>query len=190
MLPHVLFSQYINLDIHCMDLAFFFIIKFIYFIFFQKLYYYFFHLFLFWLNDNGFTILCWFPPKINMVYLCPLALEPLSHLPPHPTHLDFYRALVWDILWYGISVPISFFSKGTGILYFNKKFFLYVRKVHWSLVTFWALTRLWVMDAEAQKSLQFIDGENAYKEIIKFYTTSDEDEWYDKMENKSKHESE
>ena len=36
MLLRVLFSQYINFDIHCMDLAFFFIIKFIYFIFFPE----------------------------------------------------------------------------------------------------------------------------------------------------------
>ena len=46
------------------------------------------------------------------------------------------------------------------------------------------------MDAEAQKSLKFIDREKVYKEIIKFYITSDGDEWYDKMENKSKLENE
>lgn len=46
------------------------------------------------------------------------------------------------------------------------------------------------MDAEAQKSLKFIGREKVYKEIIKFYITSDGDEWYDKMENKSKLENE
>ena len=46
------------------------------------------------------------------------------------------------------------------------------------------------MDAEAHKSLQFIDREKVYKEIIKFYTTSNGDEWYDKMENKYERERE
>ena len=36
-------------------------------------------------------MLCWFLPYISMnqpqVYTCPLPLEPLSHLPPHPTVL-------------------------------------------------------------------------------------------------------
>jgi len=32
------------------------------------------------------------------------------------------------------------------------------------------------MDAEPQKSLQFIDREKVYKEIIKFYITSNGDE--------------
>jgi len=46
------------------------------------------------------------------------------------------------------------------------------------------------MDAEPQKSLQFIDREKVYKEIIKFYITSNGDEWYDKTENKYERESE
>ena len=41
------------------------------------------------LEDNYFTILCWFLPYINMswpqVHTHPLPPEPPSHLPPHPT---------------------------------------------------------------------------------------------------------
>ena len=41
------------------------------------------------LQDNYFTILCWFPPYISMnqphVYICPYYPESRSHLPPHPT---------------------------------------------------------------------------------------------------------
>ena len=48
------------------------------------------------LKNNCFIILCWFLPHINMnqlyVYICPLPLEPLSHLPPHPTPLGCHRA--------------------------------------------------------------------------------------------------
>jgi len=46
------------------------------------------------LEDNCFTMLCWFLPYINMnqsqVYICPLPLEPPSHLPPesHPSRLS------------------------------------------------------------------------------------------------------
>ena len=39
----------------------------------------------FWLEDNCFTILCWFLPYIitnqPWVHRCPLSLEPTSHLP-------------------------------------------------------------------------------------------------------------
>ena len=42
-------------------------------------------------------MLCWFLPYNNVnqpqVYLCPLPLEPPSHLPPHPTPLGCHRAL-------------------------------------------------------------------------------------------------
>ena len=63
--------------------------------------------FVFWLEDNCFTILCWFLPSINMnrpqVYLiCPLPCEYVpslcdspSHSPPHPTPLGCRRALGW-----------------------------------------------------------------------------------------------
>ena len=37
----------------------------------------------FWLEDNYFTVLCWFLPYTNMtqplIYVCPLSLESLSH---------------------------------------------------------------------------------------------------------------
>ena len=53
----------------------------------------------FLLEDNCFTILCWFLPHINMnqpqVYICRLPLEPPSHLPPHPTPLCCHTALGW-----------------------------------------------------------------------------------------------
>ena len=43
------------------------------------------------MEDNCFTILCWFLPYNNMsqpqVYICPLHLEPPSYLPPLPTLL-------------------------------------------------------------------------------------------------------
>ena len=46
----------------------------------------FFKLFFYW---RLITILCWFLPHINMnrsqVYICPIPLEPPSHLPSHPT---------------------------------------------------------------------------------------------------------
>ena len=49
------------------------------------------------MEDNCFTILCWFLPYINMnqsqIYIYPLPFEPPSHLPPHPTPLGCHRAL-------------------------------------------------------------------------------------------------
>ena len=51
------------------------------------------------LEDSCFTIVCWFLSHINMnqteAYICPLPLEPPSHLPLHPTPLGCQRALVW-----------------------------------------------------------------------------------------------
>ena len=51
------------------------------------------------MEDNCFTILCWFLPHINMnqpqVYTFPLPLEPFSHVPPHPAPLGCHRALSW-----------------------------------------------------------------------------------------------
>ena len=51
----------------------------------------------FQLEDNCFTILCWFLPHINMnqpqVYICPLPLESPPHLPLHPTPLGHHRVL-------------------------------------------------------------------------------------------------
>ena len=42
------------------------------------------------MENYCFTILCWFLPYIIMnqpqVYICPLPLEPSSHLPRHPIH--------------------------------------------------------------------------------------------------------
>ena len=50
------------------------------------------------MEDNCFTIFCWFLPYISIsqpqVYVCPLPLEPLSHLPTHPTPLGCHRALL------------------------------------------------------------------------------------------------
>jgi len=51
----------------------------------------------FQLEDNCFPMLYWFLPYINMnqplVYIHPLPLEPLSHLPSHPTPLGCHRTL-------------------------------------------------------------------------------------------------
>ena len=41
------------------------------------------------------------------VYMSPLPLEPPSHLPPHPTPLGCYRALVWDP-WVIREIPIGY----------------------------------------------------------------------------------
>jgi len=53
--------------------------------------------FIFLLEDNCFTTLCWPLPYINMnqpqVHMCLLPLEPPSHLPPHPTPLGCHRTL-------------------------------------------------------------------------------------------------
>ena len=50
-------------------------------------------------GNNCFTMLCWFLPYNNvnqlLVYICPLPLEPPSHLPPHPTPLGCHRAPCW-----------------------------------------------------------------------------------------------
>jgi len=50
----------------------------------------------FLMEDNCFTMLCWFLSYINMdqpqVYMCALPLEPPSHLPPHSTPLGCHRA--------------------------------------------------------------------------------------------------
>ena len=53
--------------------------------------------FFFKLEDNCFIILCWFLLYINMnqpqvLCICPLPLEPLSHLSAHPTPLGCHRA--------------------------------------------------------------------------------------------------
>ena len=52
------------------------------------------------LEDNYFIILCWFLLHINMnlpqvLYICPLPLEPPSHIAPHPTPLGCHRAPGW-----------------------------------------------------------------------------------------------
>ena len=50
-----------------------------------------FFLIFFKLEDNCFTIFCWFLPYISVdqpqVYICPLPPEPTSHLLPYPTPL-------------------------------------------------------------------------------------------------------
>ena len=47
------------------------------------------------MEDNWFTILCWFLPYINMnqpqVYMCPLPPEPPSRLLPHHTPLGCHE---------------------------------------------------------------------------------------------------
>ena len=52
---------------------------------------------IFLLQDICVTILCWFLPHVNMnqpqIYVCPLAPEPPSHLPPHPSPPGCHRAL-------------------------------------------------------------------------------------------------
>ena len=49
------------------------------------------------MEDNCFTIFCWFLLYINMnqpeAYICPLPLKPPSHLLPHSTSLGCHRAL-------------------------------------------------------------------------------------------------
>ena len=54
---------------------------------------YFVFAFIFLLEDNWFTTLCWPLPYINMnqpqVHTCLLPPEPPSHLLPHPTPLGF-----------------------------------------------------------------------------------------------------
>ena len=49
------------------------------------------------MEDNCFTALCWCLPYFSLnqpqAHLCPLPLEPPSHLSPHPTPLACLRAL-------------------------------------------------------------------------------------------------
>ena len=41
------------------------------------------------------------------MYICPLCLDSLSHLPPIPTPLGYYRALVW-VPWVIHQIPIGY----------------------------------------------------------------------------------
>ena len=70
----------------------------------------------FWLKDNCLTVLCWFLPNLNAnqpwIYICALPLETPSHLPPHPTPLGCYRALVWVTESYTNSHWLSVFAYG------------------------------------------------------------------------------
>ena len=63
-------------------------------------------------NWRIITILCWFLPYINMdqpwVYMWLLPREPPSHLPPHPTPLDCYRATVW-VPWSHCTFPLALY---------------------------------------------------------------------------------
>ena len=70
----------------------------------------------FWLKDNCLTVLCWFLPNLNAnqpwIYICALPLETPSHLPPRPTPLGCYRALVWVTESYTNSHWLSVFAYG------------------------------------------------------------------------------
>ena len=67
--------------------------------------------FFFLLKDNSFTEFCCFLSNLNMnqpsVYICPLPLEPPSHLPAHPTSLGWYRSPVW-VYWDIQQIPIGY----------------------------------------------------------------------------------
>ena len=56
------------------------------------------------MEDNCFTILCWFLPYVTMnqpeAYICPFPVEPPSYLPLHPTLLGCYRASDWAPCWH------------------------------------------------------------------------------------------
>ena len=86
-------------------------------VFWELVFSFFLNLYISLLRDNCFTELCLFLPNITMnqpqVHLCLLPLEPPSHLPPHPTPLGCYRALVW--------VPWNIQQIPTG----------YLRNKHW-----------------------------------------------------------
>ena len=86
-------------------------------VFWELVFSFFLNLYISLLRDNCFTELCLFLPNITMnqpqVHMCPLPLEPPSHLPPHPTPLGCYRALVW--------VPWNIQQIPTG----------YLRNKHW-----------------------------------------------------------
>ena len=62
------------------------------------------------MKDNHFTEFCCLP-NLNMnqpqVYINVLPLDPLSHLPPHPTPLGWYRAPVW-VSWATQQIPIGY----------------------------------------------------------------------------------
>ena len=64
-------------------------------------------------NVRIIIILCWFLPYSNMdqpqIYICPLPLEPASHLSPYPTPLDCHRALVW-VSWIIQQIPTGYFT--------------------------------------------------------------------------------
>ena len=51
------------------------------------------------MEDSCLTMLCWFLPYMNMnqpqVHICLLPPEPSSHLPHHPTPVDFHRVPGW-----------------------------------------------------------------------------------------------
>ena len=75
------------------------------------LFFFFFLINLFLLKDICFIILHWFLPYISMyqsqVHVCSLPLEPPSHLPPLPTPLDCYRALIW-VPWVIQRIPTGY----------------------------------------------------------------------------------
>ena len=69
-------------------------------------------------------MLCWFLPYINMnqpyVYICPLLLEPPSHLLPHPTPLGWAPCILQQIstghlfyIWLMYTFPCYSFSCST-----------------------------------------------------------------------------
>ena len=66
---------------------------------------------IFLLKDNCFTEFCCFLSNLNMnqpsVYSYPILFEPPSVLPPHPSPLGWYRALVW-VSWAMQQIPIGY----------------------------------------------------------------------------------
>ena len=59
-----------------------------------------FFFFLFLLEDNFFTILCWFSAihqhESPQTYICPLPPEPPSHLPPHLNAILMHAYGIWN----------------------------------------------------------------------------------------------
>ena len=59
-----------------------------------------FFFFFFLLEDNLFTILCWFSAihqhESPQTYICPLPPEPPSHLPPHLNAILMHAYGIWN----------------------------------------------------------------------------------------------
>ena len=102
---------------------------------------YFVFAFIFLLEDNWFTTLCWPLPYINMnqpqVHTCLLPPEPPSHLLPHPTPLGFPGTLGW-VLCVKQQIP-------TGYLFYI--LFVISHRMHYCfsgyIANWWVKKRLW-----------------------------------------------